>query len=221
MHTFGHPFDVYKIKKVCKKWKLNFIEDAAESLGSYYKDKHTGSFGNYGTLSFNGNKIITTGGGGAIMCKNKKDGKLARHLSTTAKKRSVDFYHDRVGYNYRMPNLNAALGCSQLNKLESKLSSKRKIANLYENFFKDSDYTFIKEPSYAKSNYWLNAVLMPNLKERDNFIKSTNSAGIITRPSWYLMHKLPMFKKCLKGNLKNSHEIWKRLVSLPSSPREF
>jgi len=221
MHSFGHPFDIDKIKQVCKKWRLNLIEDSAESLGSYYKGKHTGSFGNFGTLSFNGNKIITTGGGGAIICDSRKNGKLARHLSTTAKKRSEDFFHDRVGYNYRMPNLNASLGCSQLNKLQKKLTLKREVANLYENFFKNSDYIFIKEPSYAKSNYWLNAILMPNLKERNNFIKKTNEDGIITRPSWYLMHKLPMFKECMKGNLENSLDTWKRLVNLPSSPREI
>lgn len=219
MHTFGHPVQLDELVSLCQEWNLTLIEDAAESLGSYYKDKHTGTLGRFGALSFNGNKVITTGGGGMLLCKTEVDGKNAKHVTTTAKQpHPYEFYHDEPGFNYRMPNLNAALGCAQLERLEAMLASKRKIAEHYERFFAVTDYQFVKEPDYARSNYWLNAILCPDIDSRNNLLKETNAKGVMTRPVWQLMHRLPMFKEALRGELNYSEWAEARLVNLPSSP---
>lgn len=219
MHTFGHPVQIDELLTVCQNWNLTLIEDAAESLGSYYKGKHTGTLGRFGALSFNGNKVITTGGGGMILCQNREDGIKAKHLTTTAKvPHPYEFYHDEAGFNYRMPNLNAALGCAQIEQLEAKLASKRLIAEQYLQFFENTDYCFVVEPEYAHSNYWLNAVVCPDASARDSLLETTNKQGVMTRPVWQLMHRLPMFANELKGDLANSEWAEARLVNLPSSP---
>lgn len=219
MHTFGHPVQLDELLKVCVEWNLTLVEDAAESLGSFYKGKHTGTMGRFGALSFNGNKVITTGGGGMLLCQSEEDGKHAKHVTTTAKQpHPYEFYHDEPGFNYRMPNLNAALGCAQMEQLEAMLANKRKVAEQYEQFFSDTEFQFVKEPDYAQSNYWLNAVLCPDLDSRNALLKQTNAAGVMTRPVWQLMHRLPMFADALRGDLTSSEWAEARLVNLPSSP---
>ncbi|NLD01341.1 MAG: LegC family aminotransferase [Gammaproteobacteria bacterium] len=219
MHTFGHPVQLDELLKVCQEWDLTLVEDAAESLGSFYKGKHTGTLGRFGALSFNGNKVITTGGGGMLLCQSEEDGKHAKHVTTTAKQpHPYEFYHDEPGFNYRMPNLNAALGCAQMEQLEAMLANKRKIAEQYEQFFSETEFKFVKEPDYAQSNYWLNAVLCPDLESRNTLLKQTNAAGVMTRPVWQLMHRLPMFADALRGDLTSSEWAEARLVNLPSSP---
>ena len=218
MHTFGHPVEMDELMKVCSDWKLTVIEDAAESLGSFYKEKHTGTIGRYGITSFNGNKIITTGGGGMVFCKNVEDGKKLKHITTTAKvPHEYEFFHDEPGFNYRMPNLNAALGCAQLEIIPEYLICKRNLANKYSNFFKDSDLEFFTEPEYAKSNYWLNTIICPDKKFRDKLLIETNKNNVMTRPTWVLMNKLPAFKNCLSGSLDNSEWLESRVVNIPSS----
>lgn len=219
MHTFGHPVELDELAIICTKWKLVLIEDAAESLGSYYKEQHTGTIGEFGALSFNGNKIITTGGGGIVLCKNERNGIHTKHITTTAKvPHSYEFYHDEAGFNYRMPNINAALGCAQLERLPLFLKSKRALASRYENFFKNSEYQFVIEPSYARSNYWLNAVICPNVKSRDDLLIESNNNNVMTRPVWKLMHRLPMFCNAPRGDLSISEWIEAHLVNLPSTP---
>ena len=218
MHTFGHPCRIDEIKDICDKYYIFLIEDAAESVGSLYKDKHTGTFGQVGVMSFNGNKIITAGGGGCIVTNDKAIAKKAKHLTTTAKApHKLDFYHDMVGYNYRMPNLNAALLVAQLENLDSFIDSKRKLAKIYKDFFNGTDYFFIKEIFESRSNYWLNSILLKNKQQRDEFLDETNSSGIMTRPIWILMNKLPMFRRAQCGNLKNSEWLEDRVVNIPSS----
>ena len=217
MHTFGHPVEIDAIKLVCEKWQLRLIEDAAESLGSYYKGKHTGTFGELGALSFNGNKIITTGGGGALLC-NKKLYKTGKHLSTTAKKPdNIHFYHDKIGFNYRLPNLNAALGCAQLENIEKFILKKRELAKTYKKYFQNSELSFFNEPDNCRSNYWLNTLVCIDKNQRDNFLSYTNSKGVMTRPVWTPMHKLPMFSEALCDNLHNTSWLEERLVNIPSS----
>lgn len=217
MHTFGHPADIDDIVNVCERWHIALVEDAAESLGSFYKGKHTGTFGVLGTLSFNGNKIITTGGGGMILT-NEILGAKAKHLTTTAKKpHPYEYVHDEVGFNYRLPNINAALGCAQLEKLESFIVSKRELAARYENFFKSSDLQFFTEPENCRSNYWLNSVICEDLAQRDALLKMTNDSGVMTRPIWALMNHLPIYSNCRKGSLENSAWLEERVVNLPSS----
>lgn len=219
MHTFGHPVELDELQQVCLKWNIALVEDAAESLGSFYKGQHTGTFGDFGAVSFNGNKIITTGGGGVVLCKTLESGQHTKHVTTTAKvPHPFEFYHDEAGFNYRMPNLNAALGCAQLEVLEQFISQKRELASKYQEFFAGSDYKFIVEPDYAKSNYWLNAILCPDKESRDVLLKETNSAGVMTRPIWQLMHRLPMFERALRGDLTHSEYIESHLINLPSSP---
>lgn len=219
MHTFGHPVELDELIEVCRKWKLVLIEDAAESLGSLYKGKHTGTFGRFSAISFNGNKIITTGGGGAILCASESFGNRAKHVTTTAKvDNPYEYQHDELGFNYRLPNINAALGCAQLEVIDDYIKSKRLIASEYASFFSNSKYEFVMEPDYARSNYWLNAILCSNSEERDNFLKDTNQQGIMTRPVWKLMHRLPMYDSALRDELSNSLEIESRLINLPSSP---
>ena len=218
MHTFGHPVELNELLALCLKWNLVLIEDAAESLGSFYKGKHTGTMGNFSAMSFNGNKIITTGGGGMVLCKSLNDGLQTRHITTTAKvSHPYEFYHDEPGFNYRLPNLNAAIGCAQMEILPKFIKQKRALAEQYRTFFSGSDFQFVIEPEYAQSNYWLNAVICPDIETRNKLLKSTNEQGIMTRPVWTLMNKLPMFKNCLKGKLSTSEHIEKHLVNLPSS----
>ena len=218
MHTFGHPCKIDEIKQICDEHFIFVVEDAAESVGSKYKDKHTGTFGQLGVMSFNGNKIITSGGGGCIVTNDKILAKKAKHLTTTAKvPHKWDFNHDMVGYNYRMPNINAALLVAQLENLNYFLTNKRKLAKTYEEFFKTQEYTFFKEPKLSKSNYWLNTLLLKDKKQRDEFLKETNSSNVMTRPVWIMMHKLPMFENAQCGDLTNSEWLNDRVVNIPSS----
>ena len=218
VHTFGHPCRIDEIKDICNQYNIFLIEDAAESVGSFYKDKHTGTFGQVGVMSFNGNKIITAGGGGCIITDDEALAKKAKYLTTTAKvPHKWNFNHDIVGYNYRMPNLNAALLVAQLENLDNFISSKRKLANVYETFFNSNNYVFVKEPMDSKSNYWLNSILLKNKQQRDEFLDETNSSGIMTRPIWTLMNKLPMFGYAQCDSLKNSEWLEDRVVNIPSS----
>jgi len=218
MHTFGHPCRIDEIKRICDEYHIFLIEDAAESVGSIYKGIHTGGFSQVGVMSFNGNKVITAGGGGCIVTNNKALAKKAKHLTTTAKvPHKWDFYHDMVGYNYRMPNLNAALLVAQLENIDIFIYSKRKLAGMYENFFNESNYNFVKEPKESVSNYWLNSIILDNKEQRDSFLHDTNSKNIMTRPIWTLMNKLPMFNDAQCGNLTNSEWLENRVVNIPSS----
>ena len=218
MHSYGHPCRIEEIKKICKENYLFLIEDAAESIGSFYKEKHTGTFGQVGAISFNGNKIITGGGGGCIVTDDKSLAEKAKHITKTAKiSHKWDFNHDMVGYNYRMPNLNAALLVAQLEKLEEFISKKRKLAKKYQAFIESTDYNFFKEPENCKSNYWLNSIIFKDKSQRDQFLEETNSNGILTRPIWILMNKLPMFEYAQCDDLKNSEWLAERVVNLPSS----
>lgn len=218
MHTFGHPAELDELIAVCAKWNISLIEDAAESLGSFYKGRHTGTIGDLGALSFNGNKIITTGGGGMVLCKDKDVGQHTKHVTTTAKvPHPYEFFHDEPGFNYRLPNLNAALGCAQMEVLPIFLQEKRLIAKRYEAFFAGSEFSFVVEPDYAQSNYWLNAIICPDEKTRNEMLKSTNDAGVMTRPIWKLMHRLPFLSGCPRGDLSNSEYIEAHLINLPSS----
>jgi len=220
MHSYGHPCRIDEIKKICDDYYIFLIEDAAESIGSTYKGKHTGTFGQLGAISFNGNKIITGGGGGCIITNDKVLAEKAKYLTTTAKvPHKWDFNHDMVGYNYRMPNLNAALLVAQLENLNNFINNKRELANYYETFFSNTDYFFFKEPSNSKSNYWLNVILLKNRKQRDEFLDFTNKNGVMTRPTWRLMNELEMFKDCEGVDLKNAKYLEERVVNIPSSVR--
>lgn len=221
MHTFGHPAQLDELAKICQQWQLMLIEDAAESLGSFYKGKHTGTIGQFAALSFNGNKIITTGGGGMLLCADASDGERAKHLTTTAKQpHRWAFYHDEAGFNYRLPNLNAALGCAQMESLKHFLAQKRQLAEHYKSFFARSDYLFVDEPAGCRSNFWLNAILCPDQASRDKLLQYTNDAGVMTRPVWQLMHTLPAFKQAIRGPLPCSEQMAARLLNLPSSVTE-
>jgi aminotransferase in exopolysaccharide biosynthesis len=218
MHTFGHPAKIDEIVAVCNEYNIPVVEDAAESLGSFYKDKHTGTYGEIGILSFNGNKVITTGGGGMMLFNDEQLAEKAKHLTTQAKvPHEWEFIHDMTGYNYRMPNINAALGLAQLEQLPAILESKRMIAEKYRNFFNTLGVEFVIEPVNAKSNYWLNCILLKNKNERDAFLNFTNEQEVMTRPVWRLMNELDMFKRCETDNLQNAGYIAERLVNLPSS----
>lgn len=220
MHTFGLPCRIDEIADICNKWNIVLVEDAAESLGSYYKGKHTGVFGKVGVFSFNGNKTVTSGGGGAIITNDQDLAKRAKHLTTQAKvAHPWAFVHDEIGYNYRMPNLNAALACAQLEQLSLFVENKRELANIYKTFFKDSPITFVDEIKESKSNFWLNALLFEDIDEREHFLAYSNSNGVMARPVWELMHRLPMFSKALKADLLNSEWVADRLVNIPSSVR--
>ncbi|MCL4430833.1 MAG: LegC family aminotransferase [Epsilonproteobacteria bacterium] len=221
MHTFGHPCKIDEIQAICNDWKIELIEDAAESLGSYYKNKHTGTFGTLGAFSFNGNKIITSGGGGVIVTDNEAFAKRAKHLSTTAKiPHPYEYVHDEIGYNYRLPNINAALLVAQLEQLETFLESKRALAKEYETFFWASDNVqFVKEPQESRSNYWLQAVLLKDKNQRDEFLKFTNANSVMTRPIWRLMNELEMFQDSQCTSLENAKYLEERVVNIPSSVR--
>lgn len=218
MHTFGHPVELDELLAVSKKWHLILVEDAAESLGSYYKNQHTGTLGLVSALSFNGNKVITTGGGGMVLCQEEALGAKTKHITTTAKiPHPYEFYHDENGFNYRMPNLNAALGCAQMENLTDFLEKKRQLARQYQEFFKDADTTFVIEPENCRSNYWLNAIICADKTHRDNVLEGTNKGQVMTRPIWTLMTKLPMYKNALQDHLSNSKWLEERVVNIPSS----
>lgn len=221
MHTFGHPVHLDKLVEVCNRYHIELIEDAAESLGSFYKGKHTGTFGKIGAISFNGNKTITTGGGGMLLFQDEKLGKLAKHLTTQAKvPHRWEFVHDHIGYNYRMPNINAALGCAQMEEIDHILANKRETAEKYKQFFSDKEnIQFFTEPEGSKSNYWLNAVLLNDKEEQLFFLEYTNNHAVMTRPIWGLMNRLPMFKDCETDGLQNTVWFADRVVNLPSSIR--
>ena len=218
MHTFGHSCRIDEIKDICDKWNITLVEDAAESLGSFYKNKHTGTFGKVGAFSFNGNKIITSGGGGVIVSDDEAIAKRAKHITTTAKiPHPFEYVHDEIGYNYRLPNINAALLVAQLEQLNDFLEAKRKLALKYKEFFSKNDMTFIEEPKNSKSNYWLQAVLLKDKSQRDEFLEFTNKNAVMTRPIWRLMNELEMFKDCQKDDLKNAKFLEERVVNIPSS----
>jgi perosamine synthetase len=218
MHTFGHPCRIDEIIEICNRYNIKVVEDAAESLGSYYKNQHTGTFADIGVLSFNGNKTITTGGGGMLLFRNKELAEHAKHLTTQAKvPHRWEFRHDHIGYNYRMPNINAALGCAQMEQLPKFLKAKKQLAKKYAGFFSTSASNFISEPSSAISNYWLNAILLSTREERDQFLVQTNEAGVMTRPVWELMNRLPMFHDAQCGDISNAEWLADRLVNIPSS----
>jgi perosamine synthetase len=220
MHTFGFPVHLDELITVCSEWNVPMVEDAAESLGSYYKGKHTGSFGKLGVFSFNGNKIVTCGGGGMIVTQNEELGKFGKHLTTTAKvPHSYEYVHDQVGYNFRMPNLNAALVCAQLEQLNSFLINKRALANEYVAYFPRKNIKFRTELEDTQANYWLMCVELENVLERNAFLKATNEAKIMTRPIWQLMYRLPMYQHCYRDEQKNAEFLEERIVNIPSSVR--
>lgn len=218
MHTFGHPVRIQEVIEIADQYNIPVVEDAAESLGSYVKGQHTGTFGLVSAFSFNGNKTVTCGGGGALITNDDAIGLRAKHVSTTAKRpHPYEFFHDEIGFNYRMPNLNAALACAQLEQLEEILQAKRVLAEQYISYFEGTNIQFKKEPENTKSNYWLNAVQLENLDTRNEFLQKTNDSGVMTRPIWTLMNKLPMFESCERDSLTNSIWLEDRIVNLPSS----
>lgn len=221
MHTFGHPVKIDELVQICNEWHLELVEDAAESIGSLYKGQHTGTFGKVGAISFNGNKTITTGGGGMLLFQDEELGKLAKHLTTQAKvPHRWAFVHDHIGYNYRMPNINAALGCAQLENLDRYVENKRETAQIYADFFKNiPDITFFTEPENCRSNYWLNVVILKDKAAQQEFLEYTNDHGVMTRPVWELMNRLEMFKQCEADGLKNTEWLADRIVNIPSSVR--
>jgi len=217
MHTFGYPCKIDKIIEIADRYNIPVVEDAAESLGSFYKGKHTGTFGKFGIISFNGNKIVTSGGGGVILTSDEVLAKKAKHLTTTAKvPHKWKYYHDEIGFNYRMPNLNAALLLAQLENLEKFLKIKRNLAMKYKEFFDWLGVEFFTEPEYATSNYWLNAIFLRDRKEKDEFLEFSHENGVLCRPVWVLMNKLPMYKDCFSYKLENVYKIEERLVNIPS-----
>lgn len=218
MHTFGHPCRIDEIAAVAKKYNIPLVEDAAESMGSFYKEKHTGLFGQFGAISFNGNKIITTGGGGMILTNDEEKAKLAKHITTTAKiPHQWEYRHDYTAYNYRLTNLAAALGCGQIEQLERFVQIKRALAAKYAAFFASIGISFHLEPKNARSNYWLNAVILNDRAERDEFLKYTNDNGVMSRPIWILNNKLDMYKGCQCADLSNAEWLEDRVVNIPSS----
>ena len=221
MHTFGHPVLIDELVAICNEWHIELVEDAAESIGSKYKNKHTGLFGKVGVLSFNGNKTITTGGGGMLLFQDEELGALAKHLTTQAKiPHRWEFRHDHIGYNYRMPNINAALGCAQLEHLDEYIADKRMTAVAYAEFFKNiDDIQFFTEPENCFSNYWLNAVILKDHEAQQAFLQYTNDHGVMTRPIWELMSRLPMFEHCQHDKLENTIYFADRVVNIPSSVR--
>ena len=218
MHTFGHPCRIKEIAEICDDYNLHLIEDCAESLGSSYEDTHTGNFGYVAAFSFNGNKVMTTGGGGMLVTFDEETAINLKHMSTTGKvPHKWEFNHDRLAFNYRMPNLNAALGCAQLENLDNFLISKRKLADRYKEFCDVSDIQFLSEPDSCKSNYWLNTVILKSEDEQQEFLKYTNENGVMTRPVWKLMYKLPMFSKAYRSDCSVAEELEKTVVNVPSS----
>lgn len=221
MHTFGHPVRIEEIAYLCEEYHIELVEDAAESIGSLYKGKHTGTFGKVGAISFNGNKTITTGGGGMMLFNDEDLAAHAKHLTTQAKvPHRWEFRHDHVGYNYRMPNINAALGCAQLENLDKFIASKRQLALEYAEYFKNvEDIQFFTEPEDTFSNYWLQAVILKDRDAQQAFLQQTNDNGVMTRPIWELMNRLPMFECCENDGLENTIWFADRVVNIPSSVR--
>jgi len=221
MHTFGHPVRIEELTNLCEEYHIELVEDAAESIGSKYNGQHTGTFGKVGAISFNGNKTITTGGGGMMLFQDEELGKLAKHITTQAKvPHRWEFRHDHIGYNYRMPNINAALGCAQLENLDKFIADKRETAAAYAEFFRNIDgIDFFEEPENCFSNYWLNAVILKDKASQLEFLQETNDNGVMTRPIWELMNRLPMFEKCENDGLKNTEWFADRVVNIPSSVR--
>jgi len=219
MHTFGFPVELDEINQLCRKYNITLVEDAAESLGSTYKEQHTGTIGTLSAISFNGNKIITTGGGGMLLTNDEELAKKAKHITTTAKiLHKWSFEHDEVGFNYRLPNLNAALGLAQMESLPSILEGKRIVAKKYQVWGDGNGIEFIKEPSLTKANYWLNTIITKNLTQRDAMLEHTNNNGVMTRPAWTPMHHLAMNSKCQQTDLTNTEWLYERVVNVPSSP---
>lgn len=221
MHTFGHPVHLTELIEVCNRYHIELIEDAAESLGSFYKGRHTGIFGKVGVVSFNGNKTITTGGGGMLLFQDEELGKFAKHITNQAKiPHRWEFVHDYIGYNYRMPNINAALGCAQLENITYFLKDKRETAEKYKSFFSQyPEIIFFTEPEDCLSNYWLNVVILKDKKTQQEFLQYTNDHGVMTRPIWRPMNKLSMFLDCQTDGLKNTMWLEERVVNIPSSVR--
>lgn len=221
MHTFGHPVHLDELVAVCREYHIELVEDAAESLGSFYKGKHTGTFGKVSAISFNGNKTITTGGGGILLFQDEALANHAKHITTQAKvPHRWDFMHDQIGYNYRMPNINAALGCAQLENLDYIIKSKRETAAAYIKFFAgNTDIEFFTETKDCQSNYWLNVVLLKDKAAQIDFLTATNDSGVMTRPVWTLMSKLPMFSECEVDGLEHTMWLEERIVNIPSSVR--
>ena len=219
MHTYGFPAELDSINNLCKQYNINLVEDAAESLGSMYKDQHTGTVGKISAISFNGNKIITTGGGGMLLTNDKILAERAKHITTTCKvKHKWIFEHDEVGYNYRLPNLNAALGLAQIELLPKILESKRMISEKYIDWGKKNGIEFIKDRKFTKANFWLNTAITGSLSERDEMLEETNNNGVTTRPVWRPMHKLDIYQKFKKIDLANTEWLYDRRVNVPSSP---
>lgn len=220
MHVFGHPVTIDRILGICKSRNITLIEDSAESLGSFYRGKHTGTFGKIGVLSFNGNKIVTTGGGGMILTNDDDLAEQAKHITATAKvPHKWEFIHDAVGYNYRMPNVNAAVGCAQMENLPLFIKSKREIAQKYKNFFQDMDAVYFSEKDGCISNYWLNAIILRDRMQRDKFLEFCRVNEVMARPIWTLMNKLPMYDDCQATTLENAQWLEDRIVNIPSSVR--
>ena len=218
MHTFGIPCRIAEIARICSEWGIPLVEDAAESLGSYTGGRHTGTFGQIGTFSFNGNKIITTGGGGMIITDDEDIARRAKHITTTSKvSHPYEFVHDEIGYNYRLPNLNATLGCAQMENLPWMLSEKKRVAELYREFFGSIGVTMPQALPGCTANNWLNAIILKDRSERDIFLAETNARGVMTRPVWRLMSDLDMYKNCQNDGLYNSRWLEERVVNLPSS----
>jgi len=218
MHTLGHPARIDQIIEICSKYHIPVVEDAAEALGSFYKGQHAGTFGLLGILSFNGNKPVTTGGGGMIITNDEKLAAKAKHLTTTAKKpHPWEFIHDMVGYNYRMPNINAAVGCAQMECFPAVLENKRATAQKYKNFFDEIGVPFVIEPGNAQSNYWLNSIILKDRQERDQFLAYAADNGVQARPVWTLMNKLSMFSQCQNAPIDVAQWLEDRLVNIPSS----
>ncbi|WP_404712388.1 LegC family aminotransferase [Sphingomonas sp. MMS24-J13] len=222
MHAFGHPADLDALAAVCERWHLVLIEDAAESLGSYYQGRHTGNVGRVAALSFNGNKVMTTGGGGAILTNDPELGRRAKHLTTTARvPHRWNFVHDEIGYNYRLPNLNAALGCAQLERVPGMIARKRELASRYASAFIDTPgVRFLREPEGSRSNYWLNTIVLdPGYADAlEMVLKALNDANYMSRPVWTLMHKLPMYADCPRADLGSAEQLSRAVINLPSSP---
>ena len=219
MHTFGFPADLDGLTAISTEWGIPMVEDAAEGLGSFYQGRHVGTIGKIGVFSFNGNKIITTGGGGMLVCNDLDLATMAKHLTTTAKQpHPYEFFHDQLGYNFRMPNLNAALGCAQLESLDMFLLSKKELSAKYAHFFTEKGIKFRTSVAHTMANHWLHAIELSNRSERDQFLREMNAQGIGCRPIWQLMFRLPMYTDCLRDHQTNATWLEDRIVNLPSSP---
>ena len=222
VHTFGHPCRIDDIVEIGNKYNIPVIEDSAESIGSLYKGKHTGTFGLAGIISYNGNKTITTGGGGIILTDDEYFAQKVKHITTTGKvPHKWEFIHDVVAYNYRLTNVNAALGVAQMEKIDSIIKNKRNTSKIYFEYFESNGVRFVSEPASSRSNYWLNAILFENRGNRDEFLQYTNDNDVITRPVWRLMHTLEIYKQCQTSQLDNAQSLYDRIVNIPSSVRNI